>query len=89
MAATPAPQHLRVLRLGQAAPQALPAARVDQDRRRAGVAGMSGVDRLAVNQRLTELIEGFGARLTEDDDDALNELTHAVADLIDDRRNSE
>lgn len=44
------------------------------------------VDRLAVNDKLTELAQWFGVELTEDDDEALNDLTHQVADFIDDRR---
>ena len=43
-------------------------------------------DRTEVNTELTALVQRFGVVLTEDDDDALNELTHTVADFIDERR---
>jgi predicted component of type VI protein secretion system len=47
---------------------------------------MHGVDRTAVNTALTALLQDFGVRFTEADDDDLNEVTHVVADFIDAHR---
>lgn len=43
-------------------------------------------DRIEVNTELTALVQRFGVELTDADDDALNDLTHTVADFIDERR---
>lgn len=43
------------------------------------------VDRSALNDELTEMLSGFGwTAETEDDFRELNELTHAIADWLED-----